>query len=118
MKKLIFIVLIAGCVYAYFNFTIFVIPPTEAHERYPKGETIVIERFGILEFIESPDSVCLKSQGGVNWICRIAILGVVDGNNPEVRVAKQIIRLPYLDFLYLVSTGGQDFRPFNLDFSF
>ena len=104
--------------YAYFNLTIFVIPPTEADERYPKGETIIIKRFGILEFIESPDSVCMKSQGGVNWLCRIAILGVVDGNNPEIRVAKHIIRLPYLDFLYLISTGGKDFRPFNLNLSF
>lgn len=80
-------------------FTIFVIQPIGA---LPDGRTILLYRSGQLQFIDSPDSICERIQGGVNLICRAGALGIV---KPENIVA----RFPYSRTLYLISTGGKEY---------
>lgn len=59
---------------------------------------------GRFEFVESPDSLCLKVQAGVSLLCRMSALSAVVGNKGRI-----ILRLPYSDTLYLISTGGARF---------
>ena len=51
----------------YTQITIFVIPPIGA---VPEGKTIIITRLNKTEFIDSPDGMCERIQGGVSLLCR------------------------------------------------
>lgn len=77
--------------------TIFVIQPIGA---VPEGRTVVMSRLRSMKFIDSADSFCQRTQGGVNLICRAAVMGAV-GQNATIYA-----RLPYSETLYLWSTGG------------
>ena len=83
----------------YFRYSIFVVQPIGA---VPEGRTLIIERLNrdAVRFIDSADAICEREQGGVNLLCRGAIMAAV-AENTEI-----IARLPYIDWLYLVSTGG------------
>jgi hypothetical protein len=69
----------------------------------PDGATLLIWRKSSEPFFNSPDAVCLKIQQGVSLLCR----GLVMGQAPIDRI---ILRLPYMDWAYLFSTGGQTFE--------
>jgi len=99
MRKLIaagLITIIAIAIYT--QITIFVVPPIGA---MPEGRTVIMLRLNKTKFIDSPDAICERLQGGVSLLCRgMTMAGVV--NN-----AKIIARLPYFEWLYLISTGGK-----------
>src|SRR6185503_19483835 len=78
--------------------TIFVVPPIGA---VPEGRTLVISRLNRGEFIDSADAMCERIQGGVSLLCRGMVLGAV-GKNAVI-----FIRLPYSQWLYLISTTGK-----------
>ena len=78
--------------------TIFVIPPIGA---LPEGKTVIITRLNKTEFIDSPDAMCERIQGGVSLLCRGMVMGAV------IEKSTIILRIPYSSWLYGISTGGK-----------
>jgi len=68
----------------------------------PDGVTLVVWRASGEPFFNSPDALCLKIQGGVSLLCR----GLAMTQAPVDRI---ILRLPYMEWTYLMSTGGRAF---------
>lgn len=93
----ILVVLIVGI---YTQITIFVVPPIGA---IPEGKTVIITRLNKTEFIDSPDGMCERIQGGVSLLCRGMVLGAV------VEKSTILLRLPYSSWLYSISTGGKTY---------
>lgn len=99
MKTSIAFVLLAALVVAIFSqITLFVIPPIGA---IPDGRTVIITRLSNTEFIDSPDAICERIQGGVSLMCRGIVLATVIENSTVLG------RLPYSSWLYEISTGGK-----------
>ena len=88
-------------VVAYTQLTIFVVQPIGA---IPEGKTLIISRLNKTEFIDSADAMCERIQGGVNLMCRVFTLGAV------AEKSKIYLRLPYSEWLYLISTGGKKYE--------
>ena len=84
----------------YTQITLFVIPPIGA---LPEGKTVVITRLNKTEFIDSPDAMCERIQGGVSLLCRGMVMGAV------MNKATILVRLPYSSWLYSISTGGKSY---------
>lgn len=99
-KSLIAALLIAVAIAIYTQLTVFVVPPIGA---VPEGRTVIILRLNKTDFIDSPDAICYRLQGGVSLLCRGMTMAAVVENS------KILVRLPYSDWLYLVSTGGKRF---------
>jgi hypothetical protein len=85
---------------SYTQLTFFVVQPIGA---LPEGRTLLLRRTGRLKFIDSADAVCERETGGVNLLCRGAILGAV------AREGNVLARLPYSSTLYSISTGGKEY---------
>ena len=103
MKKHQTLALLIAAVLAvliYTQLTIFVIPPIGA---LPEGKTIIITRLNKTEFIDSPDGMCDRIQGGVSLLCRGMIMGVI------IEKSTILLRLPYSSWLYSISTGGKEY---------
>lgn len=104
MKKkgtiLSLIILAVVVVIAYTQLTLFVVPPIGA---LPEGKTVVILRLNKTNFIDSPDALCERIQGGVSLLCRGVMMGGV------LEKSKIIMRLPYNETLYLMSTNGKTY---------
>lgn len=102
MKKLIWSAIIVSIALGifYWQFTIFVISPIGA---LPEGKTLIIYRLNKIEFIDSPDAVCERIQGGVSLLCRGIVIAKVAENS------KIVLRLPYSRYLYAISTGGKEY---------
>lgn len=82
--------------------TIFIVQPIGA---IPEGVTIITNRREKTKFIDSADGVCLREFGQVNLFCRMGVMaGIANGGNGKIYV-----RLPYMRWLYLWSTGGKEF---------
>lgn len=88
-------------VLVYTQLTVFVVPPIGA---IPEGRTVVILRLNKTEFIDSPDAMCERIQGGVSLLCRGLIMGAV------AEKSTILLRLPYSAALYQVSTGGKTYE--------
>ena len=100
-KKVVVLVIIAvTIVLMYTQLTLFVIPPIGA---LPEGRTVIITRLNKTEFIDSPDAMCERIQGGVSLLCRGMIMGAVVEN------ATILVRLPSSSWLYSISTGGKSY---------
>lgn len=99
-KSLIAALLIAVAIANYTQLTVFVVPPIGA---VPEGRTVIILRLNKTDFIDSPDAICDRLQGGVSLLCRGMTMAAVVENS------KILVRLPYSEWLYLVSTGGKRF---------
>ena len=97
---IIVILVIIGFI-CYSQLTIFVIQPIGA---VPKGATLVISRLNQTKFIDSPDAICERIQGGVSLLGRGLIMAKV------ADTAKIYLRLPYSKCLYLISTGGKTYE--------
>ncbi len=99
-KKVIIILLIlaAAATVFYTRFTIFVVAPIGA---IPEGKTLIISRLNKTQFIDSADAMCKRQQGGVSLLCRVGMLAAVSKH------ATIYLRLPYSEWLYLISTGGE-----------
>jgi len=85
---------------SYLTLTVFVIQPIGA---LPEGKTLIIIRKHNLQFIDSADGFCYRNQDRVNLLCRMMILGTVIKDSPI------LLRLPYSETLYNISTGGMQF---------
>jgi hypothetical protein len=71
----------------------------------PDGVTFIYySRSSEMPFFSSPDGLCLQMQGNVNLLCRGVALA--SASNLTDRM---IIKLPYIRWAYLQSTGGQEF---------
>jgi hypothetical protein len=68
----------------------------------PEGATAVVWRNSGEPFFNSPDALCLERLGGVSLLCR----GLAMAQAPSDRI---IVRLPYQEWAYRMSTGGQAF---------
>ena len=95
-----FVVTAVLLVIAYTQLTIFVVQPIGA---IPKGKTLVISRLNKTEFIDSADAMCERIQGGVSIMCRVFAIGAV------AEKSTIYLRLPYSEWLYLISTGGKKY---------
>lgn len=103
MKLSIVITLIgiaAAVVFAATQLTIFVVQPIGA---VPEGRTLLIWRLNTMEFVDSADAWCERQMGGVNLLCRGAVLAKL-GKEDVI-----IVRLPYSEALYLWSTDGHTY---------
>lgn len=69
----------------------------------PDGATVLVWRTAGAPFFDSPDATCLRRLGGVSLLCRAMALGQGPVKNYT------ILRLPYMRWAYLVSTGGATF---------
>jgi hypothetical protein len=101
MKKTLTTVLVIAAVLIvviYTQITIFVVPPIGA---LPEGKTVIITRLNKTEFIDSPDGMCDRIQGGVSLLCRGMVIGAV------LEKSTILLRLPYSSWLYSLSTGGK-----------
>ena len=85
----------------YTQLTIFVIKPIGA---LPEGRTIIILRLNKTKFIDSPDAMCERIQGGVSLLCRGMVLGAVATKSTI------LLRLPYSSWLYSISTNGIEYE--------
>ena len=83
------------------SISIFVIQPIGA---LPDGATLVISRLNAANFVDSADAMCDRGPTGVSLLCRGVIMASVSKN------AVVFLRLPYIEWLYLVSTGGKTFE--------
>lgn len=84
----------------YTQITIFVVPPIGA---IPEGKTMIIARLDKTKFVDSPDAMCERIQGGVSLLCRGVSLAAVAKNSTI------LMRLPYSSWLYLISTSGKTY---------
>jgi capsular polysaccharide biosynthesis protein len=101
-KKIVSLVIISILlVIIYTQLTIFIVPPIGS---VPEGRTVIITRLNKTEFIDSPDAMCERIQGGVNLLCRGMVIGVV------LEKSKILLRLPYSSWLYNISTGGKTYE--------
>ncbi|MER9313530.1 hypothetical protein NKI51_30450 [Mesorhizobium australicum] len=89
----------AGCVAAIIiawsvGVRIFVIQPIGA---IPDGVTVIV--FGVpnLQFVDSPDAVCQRTQGGVSLLCRGMTAAAIANRG------KILARLPYSGILFRLS---------------
>lgn len=69
----------------------------------PEGVTLIVFRAGEEPFFNSPDAMCLLIQNSVSLLCRGAALA-------KAPVDRIILRLPYMKWAYLASTGGREFE--------
>jgi len=100
-KKIVaLIILLLTFIAVYTQITLFVIPPIGA---LPEGKTLIITRLNKTEFIDSPDAMCERIQGGVSLLCRGIVMGAV------VNKSTILARLPYSSWLYSISTGGKSY---------
>ena len=102
MKKAVVTSIVLGIstIIVYTQLTLFVIPPIGAT---PEGKTVVILRLNKINFIDSPDALCDRTQGGVSLLCRgIMLAGVLNKS-------KILFKLPYSESLYLISTNGKTY---------
>jgi hypothetical protein len=84
----------------YSQISIFIIQPIGA---VPEGRTLIIGRLTNVNFIDSADGICERQMGGVNLLCRGAVIAKI------VSIATIYVRLPYSETLYGISTGGRTF---------
>lgn len=99
-KTVTLFVLVVTFIVIYTQVTLFVIPPIGA---LPEGKTVVIIRLNKTEFIDSPDAMCERIQGGVSLLCRGMVMGAI------VNKSTILVRLPYSSWLYSISTGGKSY---------
>jgi hypothetical protein len=102
MKKTIWVCIaaLAALVLVATQLTFFVVPPIGA---LPEGKTVLIARLNQTEFIDSPDGICERMQGGVSLLCRGIVIAAV------MNKATVLLRLPYSSVLYSISTGGKTY---------
>ena len=54
-------------------------------------------------FVDSADGLCKRYVDGVSLLCRGMALSTIAKDNPV------LLRLPYSDILYSISTGGETY---------
>jgi hypothetical protein len=56
-----------------------------------------------MSFVDSPDAMCERIQGGVSLLCRGIVIDAV------LEKATVLMRLPFSQWLYEISTGGKTY---------
>jgi len=98
------LLILFSCLVFYFCTGFFVVQPIGA---LPEGATIWYWRLGTrFPFISSADGLLLKKTGSVSLMGRAGALAAFSGFLKE----KKIAVLPYSRTLYLISTGGYEFK--------
>lgn len=101
--RLFLLFVLFGLIAFYFT-GLFVIQPIGA---IPEGATIWFNRYNTnFPFISSADGLLLESQGQVSLLGRAVFLGGLSNILKE----KEILRFPYVETLYLISTKGNKFE--------
>jgi len=71
----------------------------------PEGITVVYHSRGPeMPLFSSPDGLCLEIQGSVTLLCRMMALSAVEEISDRI-----LVRLPYIESAYLISTRGATF---------
>ena len=100
--KGLLITFVAGLIF-YFSVGFFVIQPIGA---IPDGVTIMYFRIGLnVPFISSPDGILIDNDQDVSLLARMIIMGKFG----EIVNERKLVRLPYSQTMYLISTGGKEF---------
>lgn len=94
------LLLLLAIIVATQTLTIFVIQPIGA---IPEGRTVVMVRMNKSKFIDSADAMCVRETGGVSLLCRGMMMGAM------AKKGTILVRLPYSEFLYSISTGGRSY---------
>src|SRR5690554_1749094 len=98
-KKVIILVSVAILMIVFLSqITFFVVQPIGA---VPEGRTLVILRMNKTKFIDSADAMCEREMGSVSLLCRGMMMAAI-ANKGTI-----LVRLPYSDFLYKISTDGK-----------
>lgn len=92
-------VLVLLCCLFYYFCGLYTIQPIGA---LPEGGTAIVWRESDEPFFNSPDGTCLRRIGGVSLMCR----GMAMADAPIDRI---VMRLPYQEWAYSLSTDGQEF---------
>jgi hypothetical protein len=95
------VVVIILLVIVYTQITFFAVQPIGA---IPDGVTLVMLRGQNTKFFDSADAMCMRFNDGVSLLCRVSALNAVAEN------ATILMRLPYIDSIYYISTGGTRFE--------
>ena len=104
MNKILIPALIIITIMIYFLIGIFVIQPIGA---LPDGVTVVYWRINTnLPFISSSDGWLLDTEQKVSLLNR----GIALGSIGEIVIERKIAKFPYSKKLYLISTGGKEFK--------
>lgn len=93
------VILVLLGLFAYTQLTVFVLQPIGA---VPNGATVLLWRRAQTRFIDSADAICARSLGGVSLLCRMSVLAAIPGEG----ASGVLLRFPYSETLYLLSTGG------------
>jgi hypothetical protein len=88
--------LFAVALLAYSQVSIFVVPPSVSP---PYGRTLLV--IDQSPFFDSTDAFCHRIQRSVTPECRVAVLRDVEEGGTV------ILRMPYSETIYLLSTGGR-----------
>lgn len=100
-KKLIIIISIAILMIVFYTqITFFVVQPIGA---VPEGKTLVMLRMNKTKFIDSADAMCAREMSGVSLLCRGMMMAAV------INKGTILLRLPYSEFLYSISTDGKEY---------
>lgn len=96
---MLILAVIAGLALFYWRCGLYTVQPIGA---LPEGKTVIVWRAGDEPFFNSPDATCLRRMGSVSLMCR----GFAMAAAPLDRI---ILRLPYMEWAYNLSTDGQSF---------
>ena len=100
-KKAIILVSVAILLIVFLSqITFFVVQPIGA---VPEGRTLVILRMNKTKFIDSADAMCEREMGSVSLLCRGMMMAAI-ANKGTI-----LVRLPYSDLLYKISTDGKTY---------
>ncbi len=100
-KKAIILVSVAVLLIVFLSqITFFVVQPIGA---VPEGRTLVILRMNKTKFIDSADAMCEREMGSVSLLCRGMMMAAI-ANKGTI-----LVRLPYSDLLYKISTYGKTY---------
>ncbi|MEM5389598.1 MULTISPECIES: hypothetical protein [Paraburkholderia] len=94
-------IVVAAAAVACSQITLFIVPPIGA---LPEGRTVVIGRLSSTRFVDSADAMCERIQGGVSLLCRAVVMGTV------FEKSTILMRLPYSQWLYEISTDGKTYE--------
>ncbi len=100
-KTIILISTLILLVVALTQLTFFIIQPIGA---VPKGKTIVMLRLNKTKLVDSADAMCEREIHSVNLLCRGMMMGAV------LDKATILVKLPYSETLYNISTDGKTYR--------
>lgn len=97
-----FLILALGVAWFLLRPGVFTVQPIGA---LPDGVTFIYHsRNPDMPFFSSPDGLCLEMQGSVSLLCR----GTALSASSEL-TDRMLIKLPYIRWAYLRSTGGREF---------